>query len=138
MTRLGAAAGVVLLAPPVARAQCTVTVTPIAFGTYLPFAAAHDNTGTVTIACAFNAHWIALNAGVNGGSNFATAAWRAAAPSCSTSLHRRQRTRRSGATAQEAHRRPAPCPFCRRTHTVFGRIPARRLRGLAPTATRSW
>lgn len=45
-----AALALVVAAP--ARATCTVTATPVAFGAYLPFSAAPtDSTGTVSLHC---------------------------------------------------------------------------------------
>jgi len=128
MTGLAAAlVGLVLLAPAVAGAQCTVTATPIAFGTYLPFAATPtDNTGNVTSACAFNGYTIALNAGINGGGNFANRRMASAGAFLlyqlySDAAHATVWGDGTGGTSTVA----APCLFCRRTHTVFGRITAR-------------
>ncbi|CAN5735129.1 hypothetical protein BH09PSE5_BH09PSE5_00130 [soil metagenome] len=57
-----------ICAPLAASAQCTVTSTPILFGTYDPFAAAANHgTGTITVACeAPTPYQIAIGTGVAG------------------------------------------------------------------------
>src|SRR5712691_6094979 len=68
-------AALVLLAPAMARAACTVTANPVAFGVYLPFSATPtDSTGSVQVNCigSFNSPFtIALNAGLHSGGSFA-------------------------------------------------------------------
>lgn len=61
-------AALVLIAPATARAACTVSAAPVAFGAYPPFAAAPtDSTGTVTVHCTPAANVvIALSTGGSG------------------------------------------------------------------------
>ena len=71
-------AALCVLAPAAARAaNCTISGTGVAFGTYVPSSASPtDNTGTVTVTCILGllgtvSYSIALNAGVNSGGSFA-------------------------------------------------------------------
>lgn len=61
-------AALALLAPAMARAACTVTATPVAFGAYPPFSASPTNsTGTLMLHCAPAADVvIALSTGGSG------------------------------------------------------------------------
>jgi spore coat protein U-like protein len=67
-------AAFMLLGSVAARAQCSVTATPVSFGTYLPFSAMPtDSTGGVAVACrGFRGPYtIALNTGLSGSGSFA-------------------------------------------------------------------
>ncbi len=61
-----------LALPWAAHAQtCTVSVTPVNFGNYSPFAAALDSTGQVSVNCTGVASYtVTMNAGIHGGGSF--------------------------------------------------------------------
>lgn len=72
MIRVLGLLALILLAPALARAQCTTSTTPVSFGVYVPTAGAPDHsTGNVTVKCSgfTGAFMIALSAG--GGGSFA-------------------------------------------------------------------
>lgn len=61
-----------VLAVPAVAQTCTVSITPINFGTYSPYASvALDSTGQVSVDCGgAGSAVVSLNPGVNGGGSF--------------------------------------------------------------------
>jgi spore coat protein U-like protein len=71
--RLLALAAALLLAPAPALADCTISVTPVAFGTYTPTSdAVRDGVGSVRTDCRHNVSPGGISIGTGGSGSYAT------------------------------------------------------------------
>jgi spore coat protein U-like protein len=131
MKRILGLAAAMLLAPATGQAVCSVSASGVAFGVYNPFAGGPQNaTGTVTVNCSqfFGTYTVALNGGLNGGSNFSNRRLSAGTASLGYQLYMD-----AGHTAVWGDGTGGSVPVnsatcfgnCNTTYSVFGRIPAR-------------
>ncbi|WP_211854797.1 Csu type fimbrial protein [Plastoroseomonas hellenica] len=117
----------ILLLPLSARAQCTVTVAPVSFGTYLPFSATPDDaTGSVRVACTNFAGGYTIALGSGGG----TIPARRMASGSATLLYQLYTTAArttiwGNGTGGSVMVSGSCLVVCSQTYSVYGRIPAR-------------
>ena len=129
MLRALALVAMSLLVPAVARAQCSVSATPVSFGTYLPFSGTPtDSTGSVTVGCLFiGPYSIALNAGLNGGGSFANRRMGSGSARMFYQLYTNatRTTVWGDGTGGSSVVNGFCFVVCSNPYTVYGRIPAR-------------
>jgi len=128
-------AALAVLCPAAAQAaSCTISATPVAFGTYIPSSASPtDNTGTVTVTCSALAqtvqYSIALNAGANSGGSFSNRRMRNGTSFLSYQLYTtaaRTSVWGNGTGGTTTRSDSYTCVLCintSRNYTVFGRLP---------------
>lgn len=127
---LGVAALAALVPGPVS-AQCSITATPVSFGTYLPFAGtATDSTGNVTIRCRLvGPYTIALNDGLYGLGHPANRRMGASGAYLSYQLYTNAtRSTVWGDGAGGSVTAFGLCNgYCNNSYNIYGRIPARQM-----------
>jgi spore coat protein U-like protein len=131
--RAAALAALLLIAPAAARAACTVSATPVAFGAYSPFSGTPtDSTGTATVRCTPAANVVVALS--TGGSGTFSPRQMSSGPSrlgyqlYSNAARTTVWGNGTGGTVTVAAR----VTGAGRNFTAFGRIPA--LQGVAPGA----
>lgn len=127
MTRRLLPAALILLLPAAARAQCTVTAAPVAFGTYVPSsAAATDATGSVRVACTnfIGGYTIALGPG---GGSIPTRRMASGTATLQYQLYTTaaRATVWGNGTGGGVVVSGSCLVLCNQTFSVYGRIPAR-------------
>jgi len=129
MRRVLALATLAVLTPAAAKAQCSITVKPVSFGTYLPISSVPaDSTGTVTIGCHlfFGPYAVALNQGLFGRGNFDNRRMNAGSAYLSYQLYTNAaRTLIWGDGIEGSQIAFGVCTgVCSASYTIYGRIPA--------------
>jgi spore coat protein U-like protein len=127
---------VVVLPAAAHAATCTVSATPISFGTYIPSnAGPTDDTARVQVTCtAINqtvSYTIALNAGLNSGGSFANRRMKNGTSFLSYQIYRDSaHTTVWGdgtggtSTVTGSFNCAVACTNTKRNHTTYGRLPA--------------